>query len=236
MASCTENDALYRISQKLIYKSFTHDIYIDETSNTKHIIFSDKFNEKVKIDKSITHITFGPWFNHSINNLREGVVYIKFGHFFNKKTSLLPESVEYLEYGTKFNKKIDRLPKNIKTLILGVCFNKSIDKIPKHIHSLSLYEFILPNCIKLPKYLENLTLNNIHSHVKVKNKSFYTKTINTSTKLKNINIDITFGHFDFRKYKNFSFRLSNINVIKDNKSKISTCIKKIPYGCKYTQQ
>ncbi len=104
-------------------------------SNTTHLIFDGRFNEKIEIGffpENIVEITFGSDFNKS---LKEGVLpkhlkKITFGYSFNKKIlpRIIPESVTHITFGKSFNQKITQgdIPESVTHITFGENFNQKI--------------------------------------------------------------------------------------------------------------
>lgn len=69
--------------------------------------------------KTITHITFGGYFDQQIKTWPEGVKYIEFGSYFNQNIDDLPDSIIYLKLGYRFKKVIGHYPKYLRHLLIS---------------------------------------------------------------------------------------------------------------------
>ena len=67
------------------------------------------FNQEMRnlLPNSITHLTFGDYFNQDVNNLPNSLIYLSFSWDFNQDISKLPKSITYLKFSTSDNSKFN---------------------------------------------------------------------------------------------------------------------------------
>lgn len=77
---------------------------------------------------SLTHLTFGLYFNQEVNNLGlpQNLVHLEFGLYFNQELNDLPQNLIHLEFGYYFYQKIDSLPLNLKSLTVNIAYEEDI--------------------------------------------------------------------------------------------------------------
>jgi hypothetical protein len=137
------------------------------------------FNQPVNnLPNSITHLTFGVYFNQQVDatrkneiftgapknkivfdgdNLPNSITHLTFGVAFDKPVDKLPNSITHLTLGTNFNQPVNNLPNSITYLRFGYCFDQLFDKLPKSIKKLG---FTSNNKIKnnIPENIENIEI------------------------------------------------------------------------------
>jgi hypothetical protein len=98
-----------------------------------------------------------------VNNLPQTLTHLTFGCYFNQSVDKLPETLTHLTLGDKFNKSVNYLPKNIKNLKL-MCDNNLINKLPDHIKKLYVVfyaqEKFNKNIINLPTTIDEIVIEN----------------------------------------------------------------------------
>lgn len=72
--------------------------------NASRVTFDDSFDNTIKniskLNKNITHLTFGKLFNQPVENfIPNSVTHLKFGDHFNKPLNFIPNSVTHLKLG-----------------------------------------------------------------------------------------------------------------------------------------
>ena len=75
--------------------------------NVTIILLNDQYNQ-------VEDIRFGSDFNHSIDNLPNGLKLVQFGAHFNQSIDNLPDSVEVIRINQFYDCKINKLPKSLK--------------------------------------------------------------------------------------------------------------------------
>lgn len=144
----------------------------------RRLTFNNMFNEYIskKLPSSITHLTFGYWFNRPIYELPISIKYLKFGSKFNQPIFQLPKSVKHIQFGYEFNQSLKNLPVSITHLTVGWLFDKFMD-IPSSISHLTVDDhninYRIPNTIthlkccsteniyiRVPSSVTHLTIDN----------------------------------------------------------------------------
>lgn len=134
-------------SKVLRNKLFTHaldnytfnegiiEFYYDRVKKlcTKDLSIINKFT-------SLTHLTFGLYFNQELNDLPQNLVHLEFRLYFNQELNDLPQSITHLAFGYYFNQKVDKnnLPQNLIHLEFGYYFYQKIDSLPLNLKSLTV--------------------------------------------------------------------------------------------------
>ena len=93
----TNNYFYYKYEQNFKYSIFNQKIIIQK--NVTHLTFSDNFNQQVTIPYSVAHLTIGYYFHQQVN---------------------LPNSVEEIEFGCCFNLEVQNLPNSIKKVLIVI--------------------------------------------------------------------------------------------------------------------
>ena len=111
---------------------------------------------------NVNHVTFDDSFTNTIKNiskLNKNITYLTFGNFFNKPVeNFIPNSVTHLKFGDCFNKPVKFLPNSVKHLKLGKFY---------YIRELSLFitcltiQYSDQKLAKLPSLLTKLKCSNI---------------------------------------------------------------------------
>jgi hypothetical protein len=141
-------------------------IYIDEISKCKTIIFGSEFNQPINdLPNTIESITFGKNFNQPINNLPLNlkILNIEQGYEegkFNNPVDNLPLGLGKLIISSEsFNQSLDNLPSGLKYLeINSIMFNQPIDNLPNGLVELKITGDFNQPIDNLPDSLENLDL------------------------------------------------------------------------------
>jgi hypothetical protein len=110
-------------TDKLTHLTFGRDFgrdYDDIPFSTKHDSILDS------LPKTVTHLTFGYFFNHVIKNYPPNLTHLTFGYKFNQPIDNMPKSVTHLTFGHDFNQPIDNLLESVTHLTLGHDFNTVI--------------------------------------------------------------------------------------------------------------
>ena len=99
-----------------------------------------EFNEILRgLPSTITHITFGDSFNHSVNRvLPSSLLHLTFGKSYNSSVRYLPNNITHLTFGDSFNLPVDFLPKSITHLTFGEEFNQPLTNLPPTLQLLKL--------------------------------------------------------------------------------------------------
>jgi hypothetical protein len=91
--------------------------------------------DKVQLSSSLTHLTFGFWFNQPLDNVKlpSSLKSLTFEGIFNQSLDnvVLPDSITHLEFGWEFNQPLEKLlfPDSLTHLTFGDDFNQSLDKV-----------------------------------------------------------------------------------------------------------
>jgi len=129
----------------------------------KEIIFGDEYNLVPNIPNFVKKITFGKYFNSSVDSLPEGIEEIEFGMKFNQPIDNLPKSLLVLRLGPDFNQSVDNLPENLKKLYFShsclAKFNRPMDNLPKNLKVLRTAFLFDHDIEKLPDSIEEMRLN-----------------------------------------------------------------------------
>jgi hypothetical protein len=165
-----------------------------------HLIFVKEYNKPLNkyIPNSVTHITFGNWFNQSLKEgqIPNSVTHLTFGRNFNQplKKGDIPNSVTHLTFGW-YNQEIEEgvIPDSVTHLNFGKFFHESL------------------NDKNLPKNLIELIFFNDY---------YFLNFLNTD---KNILIGISNG--SVIEYKNFDVKINIKNKIILNKFIEENCTK-----------
>src|SRR5579872_6228717 len=110
-----------------------------------HMVFYPSYgkyvNLKDRIPNSVTHLTFGYYFNQDIKDcIPNSVTHLTFGAFFNQDIKeCIPNSVTHLTFGVSFNQDIkEYIPYSVTHLTFGINFNKDIKEcIPNSVTHLT---------------------------------------------------------------------------------------------------
>jgi hypothetical protein len=100
-------------------------------SRLTHLTFGVYFNQSVnRLPASLTHLTFGWAFAQPVNHLPASLTYLKFGSYFNQPVNRLPASLTHLTFGWAFAQPVDHLPASLTYLKFGSNFNQLVDHLP----------------------------------------------------------------------------------------------------------
>lgn len=142
-----------RILKKLYYSS----------NSITHLTFGTYFNQEIKecIPNSVTHLTFGSEFNQKIKNcIPNSVTHLTFGFDFNQEIkTCIPNSVTHLTFGFKFNQEIkEYIPNSVTHLTFGHDFRQEIKEcIPNSVIFLTFADcFNLLKRVQIPKSVLNV--------------------------------------------------------------------------------
>ena len=102
-----------------------------------HLTFGYYFDQPLDdLPNSITHLTLGDCFNEKLDHLPDSVKYPIFTlvlillldclHFFIIKLITIIDSTTYLNLGASFNQEVDHLPKSLVHLVFGRIFNRRV--------------------------------------------------------------------------------------------------------------
>jgi len=152
-----------QIAHLTLEYNFPCDFHIPST--VTHLTFGFFFDHKIAnlIPDSVTHLTFGRKYSSPVgNHIPTSVTHLVFGNNYCKSIDDLPDSIVELELNGRFNKVIKRLPRSLKKLVLGDFFNKSIKNIlPPSLTHLTIgksFNQPIKNCI--PASVTHLTIAN----------------------------------------------------------------------------
>ena len=112
-------------------------------NSVTHLTFGYYFNQNINdcIPNSVTHLTFGDWFNQDIRGcIPDSVTHLTFGNNFNQNIrDCIPGSVTHLTFGDEFNQNIhDCIPDSVTHLTFGERFNQDIhNSIPNSVTHLT---------------------------------------------------------------------------------------------------
>eukprot|EP00026_Physarum_polycephalum_P007208 Phypoly_transcript_07265.p1 GENE.Phypoly_transcript_07265~~Phypoly_transcript_07265.p1 ORF type:complete len:374 (+),score=50.91 Phypoly_transcript_07265:63-1124(+) len=126
-----------------------------------HLIFNQSYSRSIdKLPSTITHITFGKFFNFEItNHLPESLVYLKLGNCFIQEINHLPKLLKILVIGDNFNHPVDHLPSSLTHLTLGRSFNHPLDHLPPTLIYLFVQSYVFNQLVDhLPESLLSLSL------------------------------------------------------------------------------
>jgi hypothetical protein len=101
------------------------------------------------LPKSLTHLSFGFYFNKKISDIPKMVlpinltnVTLSFGPWFDTPLSNLSDKITCINFGKNFKQNIDKdnLPKNLTQLFFNKVaqFNNSLDNLPENLTHLTL--------------------------------------------------------------------------------------------------
>lgn len=138
-------------------------IKLMKKNSVEEIIFGDKYNLVPNIPNFVKKITFGKYFNSSVNSLSEGIEEIEFGIRFNQQIDNLPKSLLVLKLGPDFDQSVDNLPENLEKLYFShsclAKFNRPMDNLPNNLKVLRTAFLFDQSIEKLPDSIEELRLN-----------------------------------------------------------------------------
>ena len=101
------------------------------TTKLTSLTFGYFFNSSIDdLPKSITHLIFGTFFNQNVDNLPNLITHLRFGFEFDQSVNNLPTSITHLKFGYCFNQPVDNLPNSIIHLTFGYCFKQSVEHLP----------------------------------------------------------------------------------------------------------
>ena len=135
-------------------------------STITHITFGKSFNHTINriLPPSLTHLTFGEQYNSSVRYLPDNITHLTFGYSFNLPVDHLPHSITHLTFGEKFSQPLTHLPHALQVLKLGQSFHHQLESMPNSIHTLTTYNRASIN--SLPSSLTRLehhsTTNNLN--------------------------------------------------------------------------
>jgi hypothetical protein len=137
-----------RIIPRDVYPMYTKHIYLEMYPNrSKHNIQMSTINYYfgnllIYIPNTVTHLTFGKYFNLGfLFKIPETVTHLTFGTQFDQSiTNVIPRSVTHLIFGQNFNQPIKQndIPDSVTHLTFDFCFNQSIkNNIPASVSHLT---------------------------------------------------------------------------------------------------
>ena len=176
------------------------------SNSLTHLTFGDYYDElfNQEIPLSVTHLTFGYHFNHYVNDIPNSVTHLTFGWKFDQPINNIPNSVIYLEFGFAFNQDVNNIPNSIKYLKFGYRFNKEIEnRIPLSVTHLEFGTAFDKNIGNL-KNVTHLTFNS-HNLTKFLKFPSCLKHLRASEKFVEINkeninnnVKISFNDYEFK--------------------------------------
>ena len=190
-----------------------------------------------KIPNSITHLTFGYYFDEIVDDLPNSITHLTFGSNFNQPVNNLPNSITDLVFGNKFNQPVDKLPfslnsynltdsesvnnnaGNLKRLVFGKNFNQNVDNLPNSIKYLTFGKDFNQNINKYPDSL--IVVEFFSGSVNVKNIPDYVKTLK-----------LNFNSHYLDLVNNIPIHITKIKIIDEY---FLQFINKIPFGCEITK-
>ena len=138
-------------------------------STITHLTFGHYFNRQFYdcIPNSVTHLTFGYCFNKRVNNLLpNSITHLTFGNNFNQPIhNSIPDSVTHLKFGDDFDQFIqNHIPKNVKCLMFGRKFDCPIvNSIPNSVTHLKFGQLFSRNLDVLPNSITHLYLSSLYN-------------------------------------------------------------------------
>ena len=82
------------------------------------------------LPSSLTHLTFGSYFNQKVNNLPSSLTHLTSGSHFNQIVDNLPSILTHLTFGSFFNQKVNNLPSSLKEIKIHKQKVNLLKKIP----------------------------------------------------------------------------------------------------------
>jgi hypothetical protein len=123
---------------------------LDGIDRVFDLTFGNYFNQSVdNLPSSIKYLTFGDDFNQSVDKLPSSITYLKFGHIFNQSVDKLPLSIKYLKFGRDFNQPVNNLPP-LTHLTFGDAFNQPVNNLPLSLTNLTFEHDFNQPVDKLP--------------------------------------------------------------------------------------
>jgi hypothetical protein len=211
---------------------------------TKYYLFSIS---NIEI-KSLQSITFGKYFNQSLDNVvfPKSLQSITFGYWFNQSLdkAVLPKSLQSITFGDRFNQSLDNVvfPKSLQSITFDYSFNQSLDNVvfPKSLQSITFghcFNQPLDNVV-FPKSLQSITFGksfnqSLDNVVFPNSLDSITFGWNFNQPLDNLPNTITTLTFDIIRMKlnNLPICLETIKIKNHDCNSIKNIIK-LPYGCK----
>ena len=135
-------------------------------STITHITFGKSFNHTINriLPPSLTHLTFGEQYNSCVRYLPDNITHLTFGYWFNLPVDHLPQSITHLTFGENFSQPLTHLPHALQVLKLRQSFHHQLESMPNSIHTLTTYTRASIN--SLPSSLTRLehhsTINNLN--------------------------------------------------------------------------
>jgi hypothetical protein len=158
------------------------------------------------LPKSLTHLTFGFYFNQKVDKLPETLTQLCFDTYFNQPIDNLPKSLTHLTFvlHSCFNQPIDNLPKNLTHLTFGINFNQPVDNLPENLTHLKLHcknnKIIIPkNVSELYIMNNNILINNLPEHIE----KLFIKFSIVKNKIENLPITIKEIIIENKEYKKY---------------------------------
>ena len=124
-----------------------------------HLTFGWYFNKSVLLPNSLIDLIFGNFFNQSVL-LPNSLIYLTFGWHFNQSV-LLPNSLTHLTFGYAFDKNI-RLPTFLTHLICNKNFNKNIE-LPENLLFIKIFNPTIEIIEKIPNSVKELWIYCFHN-------------------------------------------------------------------------
>jgi hypothetical protein len=176
-----DDDAARKYKKKVRKLVDVTDSNITQYTNVMSIRLYNKFNKSFRIPTNILCITFGQYFNCTINHLPNKLIYLKYDEHFNQQLTCLPSHLIYLILGNSYYFELPILPStlrylrleryfyalpklsnNLITLIVNIhnhgLLNNNV-ALPTSLRALSLHSKLLPHIKDIPQGLHSLFLN-----------------------------------------------------------------------------
>jgi len=156
-----------------IHKLVTHDDFNSQIRKLRFWNIFSSFYNHIKLPHTLTHITFGSYFNQNIDFLPDSIRYLRFRLAFNRTINKLPKKLIYLHLGYYYNKPLCPLPSTLEYLFFGNNFNQSINLTKTKIKYLVFRNHFNKPIDKLPvtlKYIQfgtlfNQSINHLHDNI-----------------------------------------------------------------------
>jgi hypothetical protein len=150
VASCIQQDRYRHIIMQFDY--FFGQFKDGAITSLKSVTIEDNYDNPIKycLPSSVTHLTFGKYFSHSIEKIKKhnitfgeqltetdipiSITHLTFGDVFNQPIkNCIPSSVTHLEFGISFDQSLNSIPLSIQEIKICNTYNKIIDihLIPK---------------------------------------------------------------------------------------------------------
>ena len=145
---------------------FNKPVEFKRTRSFEHPL-GDRMSPTDNLPSRLQSLTFGDYFNQSVNNLPCGLQSLTFGNDFNQPvefkrtrsfehplgdilspTDNLPSRLKNLTFGRDFNQSIKHLPSGLKSLTISKNYRKPLDKLPVSVEIIRYWKCLLKKKIK----------------------------------------------------------------------------------------